>query len=205
MLIDAESCSLARRTWDMISTLDWELRKNPWTFTHTCSSTAWCSSGEVYSPRLWEWEGVISIVVWSRKKSWSLKRFSAWMLVWKVPPTLPAPISPFEFLWCKPLGGGEALDRELGDWDESTHHPPPTAASAPLLELPGRPLLPGVINLFTCVPFDLLVVWKSSIVVPVGPLIVHVEHFKEVGVTGRGPYLLDTLWPFLSALSACAW
>lgn len=77
-------------------------------------------------------------------------------------------MSPFEFLWCTPLGGGEALDRELGDWRESTHHLQPTtrlpaAASAPPLELPGRPLLPGAINLFTCVSFDLLVVWSRAL------------------------------------------
>lgn len=50
------------------------------------------------------------------------------------------PIS-FEFLWLKPLGGGEALKRKRGDRGEST------TASRPRRELHGRPLLRDAINL----------------------------------------------------------
>lgn len=56
--------------------------------------------------------------------------------------------------------------QQRAGWLRGVHLPPtrlPAAASAPLLELPGRPLLPGAINLFTCVPFDFLVVWSWAL------------------------------------------
>lgn len=66
-------------------------------------------------------------------------------------------MNPFEFLWCEPLGGEEAL----------THHPPPTThhpPACPLLQVllfwssVGGLCRPCAINLFTCILFDLLVV-----------------------------------------------
>lgn len=55
------------------------------------------------------------------------------------------PIS-FEFLWLKPLGGGEALERKQGDRREFT------TASRPCRELHGRPLLFDAINLLCADP-----------------------------------------------------
>lgn len=105
------------------------------------------------------------------------------------------PIS-FEFLWLKPLGGGEALERKRGDWGEST------AASRPLRELHGRPLLRDAINLIRA---DRLICLLSEPIHchPVAAIVLGWSLKDLDWPDGPGEYLLNMLCPF--TLSACVW
>lgn len=83
----------------------------------------------------------------------------------KSPPNPPRPQESIWIFMVQAFGWWRGPRQRVG-WLRGVQLPPtrlPVATSAPLLELPGRPLLPDAINLFTCVPFDLLVVWSWAL------------------------------------------
>lgn len=69
-----------------------------------------------------------------------------WRGFFRLESCLKVPLISFEFLWSKPLGGGEALKRKQGDRVEFT------TPSCRCRELHGRPLLLDAINLLCADP-----------------------------------------------------